>query len=183
MLRASNSVIGFVNFMTFLLSIPILAGGIWLSSKAAQTDCLRFLQWPIIAVGATIMVISLMGFAGSCYRISWLLWLYLFFMFLVIATLFALVVFAFAVTSSGAGRAQPGRAYEDYYLEDYSGWLKDRVSESRYWTKISSCIHDSNTCAKLGRSVGGAPETAQMFYLRRLNPIQVIALFFSSSCY
>ncbi|KAG9453273.1 hypothetical protein H6P81_006177 [Aristolochia fimbriata] len=172
MMRATNSLIGFVNFMTFLLSIPILAGGIWLSSKATQTDCLRFLQWPIIIIGAAIMVLSLMGFAGSCYRISWMLWLYLFFMFFVIATLVGLIIFAYAVTSKGSGRPLLNRGYEDYYLTDYSGWLKDRVSETKYWTKISSCIHDSRTCAKMGRTVGGVQETPDMFYLRRLSPIE-----------
>lgn len=78
-----------------------------MSSRANETDCFRFLRWPIIVIGA-----ALMGFTGPCYRISGLLMLF------VIAALFGLVVFAFALTASGSGRPQPGRAY-DFYLEDY----------------------------------------------------------------
>lgn len=176
-MRASNTVLGLVNFATFLLSFPILAGGIWLSAKANQADCMRFLQWPFLALGLFILVISLMGFAGACYRISWLLWLYLFAMFLVIATLFALVVFAFAVTSKGAGRPVINRSYLDFYLSDYSGWLKDRVSDEDYWAKISSCLREARICRKIGRSVGGLPESPDLFYLRHLSPIQVCGQF------
>lgn len=183
MWRSSNGLIGFINFMTFLLSIPILGGGIWLSTKANQTDCLRFLQWPLIIIGASIMVVSLMGFAGSCYRISWLLWLYLFAMFFIIAALLGFIIFAFVVTSKGEGRPLVNQAnYRDYYLSDYSGWLKDRVSDPGYWAKISSCLRDAKACSKMGVYVGGAPETPNMFYHRYLSPIQVCTQLSLFSC-
>eukprot|EP00262_Sarcandra_glabra_P015949 TRINITY_DN5032_c3_g2_i1.p1 TRINITY_DN5032_c3_g2~~TRINITY_DN5032_c3_g2_i1.p1 ORF type:complete len:287 (+),score=4.26 TRINITY_DN5032_c3_g2_i1:97-957(+) len=172
MFRKSNTLIGVINFITFLLSIPILGGGIWLSSKANNTDCLRFLQWPLIIIGVTIMVISLMGFAGACCRITWLLWLYLFAMFFVIAALIGFIVFAYAVTDKGSGRPVLNRVYSDYYLSDYSGWLEKRVSDNGYWSKISSCVRDSKVCRKMARHVGGIPESPDMFYLRRLTPIE-----------
>ncbi|KAF5179780.1 Tetraspanin [Thalictrum thalictroides] len=171
-MRTSNHLIGIINFLTFLLSIPILAGGIWLSSKANSTDCLRFLQWPIIVIGISIMVVSLAGFAGACYRNTFLLRLYLFAMFLIIATLIGFVIFAYVVTSKGSGRPVLNRAYKDYYLVDYSGWLEERVADNSYWFKIASCVRDSKVCSKMGRTYGGVPEPADMFYLRKLNSIQ-----------
>lgn len=171
-MRTSNHLIGAVNFFTFLLSIPILGGGIWLSSRANNTDCLKFLQWPIIVIGATIMVVSLAGFAGACYRNTFLMWLYQFVMFFIVAALVGFIIFAYAVTDKGSGHPVPNRAYQDYYLQDYSGWLEERVTDQSYWSKISSCIRDSKVCAKMGRTVNGVPETADMFYNRRLNPIQ-----------
>ncbi|XP_038902578.1 tetraspanin-3-like [Benincasa hispida] len=171
-MRTSNHLIGLLNFLTFVLSIPILAGGIWLSSKANSTECLRFLQWPLIIIGVAIMVVSLAGFAGACYRNTFLMWLYLFVMFFVIVALIVFIVFAYAVTDKGSGRTVPSRAYLDYYLQDYSGWLKDRVAEESYWGKISSCIRDSKVCKKMGRTVGGVPESVEMFSLRKLSPIE-----------
>ncbi|XP_010253525.1 PREDICTED: tetraspanin-3 [Nelumbo nucifera] len=171
-MRASNSLIGAINFLTFLLSIPILGGGIWLSSKANTTDCMRFLQWPLIIIGVSIMVISLAGFAGACYRNTFLLWLYLFAMFFIIAALIGFVIFAYVVTDKGSGRVVMNRAYFDYYLSDYSGWLRDRIDDDSYWAKISSCIRDSKVCGKMVRQYNGVPETADMFYLRKLSPIQ-----------
>ncbi|XP_023007398.1 tetraspanin-3-like [Cucurbita maxima] len=171
-MRTSNHLIGLLNFLTFVLSIPILAGGIWLSTQANSTECLRFLQWPLIIIGVAIMVVSLAGFAGACYRNTFLMWLYLFVMFFVIVALIVFIVFAYAVTDKGSGRTVPSRAYLDYYLQDYSGWLKDRVAEESYWGKISSCIRDSRVCRKMGRTVGGVPETVEMFNLRKLSPIE-----------
>ncbi|GLT37289.1 hypothetical protein SLA2020_116180 [Shorea laevis] len=108
-MRASNHIIGLVNFLTFLISIPILGGGIWLSSRANNTDCLKFLQWPLIVIGASIMVISLAGFAGACYRNTILMRFYLFVMFFVLVALLGFIIFAYAVTDKGSGRSvEPG---------------------------------------------------------------------------
>ncbi|KAK9998440.1 hypothetical protein SO802_018043 [Lithocarpus litseifolius] len=171
-MRSSNHLIGLLNFLTFLLSIPILGGGIWLSTRANNTDCLKFLQWPLIIIGVAIMVVSLAGFAGACYRNTFLMWLYLFAMFFIIAALLGFIIFAYVVTDKGSGRPVPNRAYDDYYLQDYSGWLEQRVEDASYWAKISSCIRDSKICSKLGRTVGDAPETGDMFVRRKLNPIE-----------
>lgn len=171
-MRNSNHLIGVINFLTFLLSIPILGGGIWLSTRANNTDCLRFLQWPLIIIGISIMVVSLAGIAGACYRNTFLMWVYLFVMFFVIVALLGFIIFAYVVTDKGSGRTVPNRSYLEYYLQDYSGWLEERVAEDSYWAKISSCIRDSKTCSKLRRTVGGVPETADMFYLRKLSPVQ-----------
>lgn len=171
-MRSSNHLIGVVNFFTFLLSIPILGGGIWLSSRANNTDCLKFLQWPLIVIGAAIMVVSLAGFAGSCYRNTFLMRLYQFVMFFIIAALLGFIIFAYAVTDKGSGRPLTNRAYLDYYLQDYSGWLEERVADQSYWAKISSCIRDSKVCARMRRGANGVAETADMFYNRRLSPIE-----------
>lgn len=171
-MRASNHLIGLLNFLTFLLSIPILGGGIWLSSRASSTDCMKFLQWPLIIIGVAIMVVSLAGFAGACYRNTFLMGLYLFCMFFVIAALIGFIIFAYAVTDKGSGHPVAGRAYLEYYLQSYSGWLEERVASDSYWNKISSCIRDSKACKKIAVAVNGVPETEIMFYSRKLNPIQ-----------
>ncbi|CAN1226919.1 TET3, partial [Linum grandiflorum] len=171
-MRGTNHLIGVLNFLTFLLSIPIIGGGIWLSSKANSTDCLRFLQWPIIVIGVCIMVVSLAGFAGACYRNTMLMWIYLFVMFFVLAALVGFIIFAYSVTDKGAGRPLLNRNYFDYYLQDYSGWLAERVASNSYWIKIGSCVRDSKVCPKMGVDVNGIPETADMFYRRRLSSIQ-----------
>lgn len=171
-MRTSNHLIGGLNFLTFLLSIPILGGGIWLSTRANNTDCLKFLQWPIIIIGISIMVVSLAGFAGSCYRNTFLMYVYLWAMFLIIVALLGFIIFAYVVTDKGAGRTVTNRAYQEYHLDDYSGWLKERVTSQTYWAKISSCIRDSKVCAKMGKQNGGVPEAADLFYLRKLSPVQ-----------
>lgn len=182
MLRGGTSVLGIINFITFLISIPILGGGIWLASRANSTDCIRFLQWPIIIVGLVLMVISLMGFAGACYRQTWLLRLYLFAMFFVVLALLFFIVFAFAVTDRGDGQVVMNRRFPEYQLSDYGGWLRDRVADPQYWATISACLRDGHACAGMKRLARDpntgmlVPETPAMFYGRNLSPIQVLFL-------
>ncbi|XP_058181331.1 tetraspanin-3-like [Rhododendron vialii] len=133
-MRTSNHLIGLLNFLTLPLSIPILGGGIWLSGRANNTDCLRFLQWPLIIIGVSNMVVSLAGFAGACYRNTFLMYLYLWAMF---------VIIAYAVTDKGSGRAVTSRAYLEYDLDDFSGW-KDR-DEDRSHIKNQKFLNQTGT--------------------------------------
>ncbi|KAL0460666.1 UNVERIFIED_CONTAM: Tetraspanin-4 [Sesamum latifolium] len=133
---------------------------------------MKFLQWPLIIIGVSIMVVSLAGFVGACYRNTVLMYVYLWVMFIIIATLVGFVIFAYSVTERGSGRAVMNRVYLEYSLQDYSGWLAERVAGQRYWSKISSCIRDSHVCGKLGRNIAGAPESAETFYLRKLTPVE-----------
>ncbi|KMZ63650.1 Tetraspanin-3 [Zostera marina] len=182
MFRRSNAVVGFINFVTFLISIPILGAGIFLATKANTGECLRFLQWPLIIISIAIMIVSLAGFIGACYRKTWLLRAYLFFMFFILVALLVFIIFAFAVTDKGSGHPVLGREYEEYSLDDYSGWLKDRVGGREYWSKISDCLRGAKVCKDMRRIVKippsstapatFVPESADSFYTRKLSPIQ-----------
>ncbi|KAK2427783.1 protein TORNADO [Trifolium repens] len=43
----SNNIIGFINLLAVIISIPIIGAGIWLTNEPADT-CVKFLQWPVI---------------------------------------------------------------------------------------------------------------------------------------
>ena len=171
--RLSNNLIGVLNFVTFLLSVPILGAGIWLGHRGDDTECARYLAAPVIALGVFLLVVSLAGLVGACCRVTWLLWVYLLAMFALIVALFCLTVFAFAVTNRGAGEAVSGRGYKEYRLGDYSTWLQRRVENDRNWAKIRSCIQDGKVCQKLG----DRKETVTQFVNSNLSPIQVDSLF------
>ncbi|EFJ06915.1 hypothetical protein SELMODRAFT_162119 [Selaginella moellendorffii] len=164
---ASNYVTGIINFCTLVLSIPIIGAGIWLASKG-DTECVRFLQWPVIAIGVFILVVSIAGFIGGCCRVAWLLWFYLFAMFLLILLLLIFTALAFVVTNRGAGHALSNRGYKDYRLGDYSTWLQRYVEKPRNWRRIGSCLRDSRVCNDLD----GDYNTRDRFYAANLSPIQ-----------
>ncbi|XP_068652518.1 tetraspanin-8-like [Aristolochia californica] len=167
MFRVSNNLVGILNFVTFVLSIPILGGGIWLSTRAS-TDCEKFLEKPIIALGVFLLVVSLAGLIGACCRVSWLLWFYLLVMFLLIVLLFCFTIFAFVVTNKGAGEAVSGRGYKEYRLGDYSNWLQNRVNNNKDWRRIRSCLQDSKVCKSLEDD--NLPQA--VFFSKNLSPIQ-----------
>ena len=120
MVRCSNGLLGLLNAGVLVLAVVALGGGAWLSHRASTTDCERFLERPVIALGALLLVLSLAGLAGALCRASCLLWLYLLALFLLILLLFAFTVFAFVVTNRGAGWVVSGRGYKEYRLGDYS---------------------------------------------------------------
>ncbi|CAI9779663.1 unnamed protein product [Fraxinus pennsylvanica] len=169
MVRFSNNLVGFLNIITLLLSIPIIGAGIWLS-KQASTECERFLDKPVIILGVFILVVSLAGIVGSCCRVSWLLWVYLLVMFLLILLLLSFTIFAFVVTNKGAGEALSGRGYKEYRLGDYSNWLQKRVRSDKNWNKIRSCLQDSKICQRLLDN--GSSTEVQDFYRERLSALQ-----------
>ncbi|BAT76656.1 hypothetical protein LR48_Vigan541s000800 [Vigna angularis] len=169
MVRFSNNIIGLLNFLTFLLSIPILGGGVWLS-KHASTECDRWLEKPVIAIGVFLLVVSLAGLIGACCRVTWLLWVYLLVMFLLIVILFAFTIFAFVVTNKGAGEAVSKRGYKEYRLGDYSNWLQKRVNNPKTWNRIKSCLQSGKVCTEFQNKF--LNDTFPDFYTENLSALQ-----------
>ncbi|PRQ37654.1 putative tetraspanin/Peripherin [Rosa chinensis] len=168
-MRLSNNLVGFLNFLTFLCSIPIVVAGVWLS-KQGNTECEKFLEKPIIILGIFLMFVSLAGFIGSCFRVSWLLWLYLLIMFLLIVVLFGYTIFAFVVTNKGAGTVLSGKGYKEYKLGDYSHWLQKRVNSTKNWNKIRSCLSDSKVCSSFQDKY--LNDTLPLLYTENLSALQ-----------
>ncbi|CAM0951445.1 unnamed protein product [Alopecurus aequalis] len=168
MVRLSNTMIGILNALTFLLSVPILAGGIWLRGRADGTECERYFAAPVIAVGVILMLISIAGLVGACCRVTCLLWFYLVAMFIVIVVLFGFTVFAFVVTNKGAGDAVSGSGVRDYRLGDYSNWLQKRVENNKNWNRIRGCLVDSKAC----RALEFNQDTLSKFLNNDVSPIQ-----------
>ncbi|GLJ53980.1 hypothetical protein SUGI_1154380 [Cryptomeria japonica] len=66
---------------------------------------------------------------------------------------------------SGHGHIVPNRAYREYTLGDYSGWLRHRVHA---WNRIRNCLASSTTCATLTQRY----PLAQDFFNAHLTPIE-----------
>ena len=164
----SNNVIGAINFVAVLLSIPIIGAGIWLTTEPADS-CVKTLQWPVLILGILILVVALAGFIGAFWRIPQLLIFYLVAMLVLIVLLLCLVVFIYMVTLRGHGNIEPNRSYLEYHMDDFSGWLRRRVRSSHKWDRIKSCLSTTNMCAELNQSY----RMAQDFFNARLTPMQV----------
>lgn len=164
----SNNVIGVINFIAMLLSIPIIGAGIWLATEP-DNSCVKFIQWPVIILGILILVVALAGFVGGFWRIPSLLIFYLIAMLILIILLACLVVFIYMVTVRGSGHSEPSRAYLEYRLDDFSGFLRRRVRSSYKWDRIRSCLSSTSMCAELNQSY----RMAQDFFDAHITPLQV----------
>ncbi|KAL9242688.1 hypothetical protein vseg_016665 [Gypsophila vaccaria] len=72
------------------------------------------------------------------------------------------------VTARGAGHIAPSRAYLEYRLEDFSGWLRLRVMGPFKWAAIKRCLSDTSVCADLNQT----STSAQTFFSTPLSPIE-----------
>ncbi|KAE9614023.1 hypothetical protein Lal_00016573 [Lupinus albus] len=163
----SNNITSFLNFIAILTSIPIIASGIWISSKP-DNICIHNFRWPLVILGLLILLVSLSGFIGAYWNKQGLLALYLFSMALLIIILLVLLVFAFVVTRPNGSYVVPGRGYEEYKLDRFSKWLRNYVTESGSWEKIKTCLADSDVCVKLTRNY----ITSEQFFASHISPLQ-----------
>ncbi|KAH9302655.1 hypothetical protein KI387_014238, partial [Taxus chinensis] len=106
--------------------------------------------WLIIIISGGIMLLSFAGFVGACFRVTSLLWLYLFFMLLLILAYLGCIIFAFAVTDKGNGQAVLGTGFSEYRLGDFSKWMQNHVKDAGSWQNIRLCVRDAGVCKRLG---------------------------------
>lgn len=168
-MAVSNKVIGGINLVGVILSIPIIGAGIWLTNEPANS-CVKTLQWPLFILGVLILVVAVAGFIGAFWRITWLLILYMVAMLVLIVLMVCLVVFVYMVTLRGHGVIEPNRSYLEYRLDDFSPWLRRRVRSSYKWDAIRSCLSTTTMCAELNQSF----RMAQDFFNAHLTPMQVL---------
>ncbi|KAJ8438985.1 hypothetical protein Cgig2_018896 [Carnegiea gigantea] len=163
----SNNVIGAINCLAMLLSIPIIGTGIWLANQA-ENSCVSVLQWPVIVIGVGILIVGIIGIVGGFWRVAPLLIVYLIGMLVMIILLGALVVFVFMVTTRGSGHPVPSRVYLEYHLEDFSGFLRHRVHGPFKWARIKACLSSTDICAELNQTY----HMAQDFFNAPLSPVE-----------
>ena len=145
-----------INVVAALLSIPVIAAGIWLSTQA-DNACVQILQWPVIALGVAVLAVGLAGFVAAFWCLPWLLLGNLVAMFVVVVALACLAVFVFAVTTGSSGHRVPSREFLEYDLDDYSGWLRARLDAPGRWDRIKACLATTPTCTDFN----GTYDTAQ----------------------
>ena len=87
-----------------------------------------------------------------------------------VAALACLAVFVFVATTGTSGRPVPSRAFLEYDLADYSGWLRRRVAdEPGRWDEIKTCLAaTAPVCSELNQTYA-AP---QDFFAAWLSPMQ-----------
>ncbi|XP_039142763.1 tetraspanin-2 [Dioscorea cayenensis subsp. rotundata] len=164
----SNNIVAVVNFIAMLCSIPIIGAGIWLASKQ-DNACVHLFRWPVIIIGVLLLLVSLFGFVGAVWDRPCLLATHLFCMAALVLLLLTLLVFAFVVTRPDGSYPAPARAYSEYRLEGYSGWLKTYILD--HWPQIRACLSANDVCGKLARR--DAFFTADQFFRSGdLSPIQ-----------
>ncbi|RZC81599.1 hypothetical protein C5167_044177 [Papaver somniferum] len=79
-----------------------------------------------------------------------------------------LLIFAFVVTRHDGSYIVPGRGYKEYRVEGYSSWLRNYVTESENWSKVRSCLAQTDVCTELGQEYSSADQ----FFSDHISPLQ-----------
>lgn len=168
MIQVSNTLVGLLNFLTLLISFPIIGSGLYFRLNSA-TQCEEFLYLPLLVFGGFLFVVSVLGLVGACARLSFFMWLYLFVLFLLILAMIVFSIFAFVVTNKGVGQSVTGVGFKEYRLSDYNDWLQKMVADWKTWGKIIECLKDARVCGGFQQLVG---LQANEFFMQNLSPVQ-----------
>ncbi|BFG14718.1 hypothetical protein CerSpe_009910 [Prunus speciosa] len=162
-----NNVLGLLNILTFLISIPIVVVGVQMNRVSGAGECFELFRKPVLILGVLIMMMSIVGIIGACCRVSWVLWIYLFGMLLLIISLFVIYGIALIVTwKSGGGTRLPGTELKEYKLSSYSDWLQNRV-QGKSWDTVKNCLIVGNGCSEMPKNDTALKE----FNMKELNPV------------
>lgn len=151
-MKQSNTMLGILNIVVFLISIPIIFIGAKTVSKAESISggCHPMLMKPILIFGIFIMVVSLLGVVGACCRNSSILWGYLVIMLILLLS-YALFYFISIMVIWNVG-ADATTSSGDDNLSAYSDILQKSVKDKENWNKIMHCLKDAcEPLAKKGK--------------------------------
>ena len=164
----SNNLLGLLNILTFLISIPIVIVGVQMNRISGNGECFELFRKPVLILGVLIMVMSIVGIIGACCRVTWVLWIYLFAMLLFLISLFTLYAIAMIVTwKSGGGTRVPGTEVKEYKLSGYTEWLQNKVQGKR-WDTIKNCLIVGEFCSD---DMPKNDTTLKEFNMKELTPI------------
>ncbi|KAL6865432.1 hypothetical protein ACP4OV_016583 [Aristida adscensionis] len=130
----------------FAASVIILGTAMSLANEhSTSAVCThRVLVWPSVAIGLILMFVVLplgcCGVWGEMDRVRCFFFLGLFF---VMVALLVFVVFGYVAV--GGMDLSPVKVRE-YDLRDYSGWLRGRVPDPRYWDTVAACLRGKHAC-------------------------------------
>lgn len=162
----STFVIRWINFLTMLLAAAVICFGVWMGTH--HDGCRKSLTLPILGLGTSILIISLIGFMGALKNVTILLWIYLVMLCLVLVAILTFTVLAFIVTNNGSGHVISGQRYKEYQLKDYSSWFLKQLNDSRNWEHLKSCLVKSEDCTDLPKQYKNLKQYEQA----KLTPIE-----------
>lgn len=170
-MKISNNLLGLLNILIFLVSIPIVYFGIIANKTNSGGECLDLFRKPFLVVGVFVMVTSIFGIIGGCCRVPWILWTYLAIMFLVLLAYFSMWIFAFFVTwKPGGGTEILGTGHMEFKLNRYTEWMQMRVQDEKNWKKIKHCLILGDYCPSL---MPGNGTSLRDFNKEELGPVLV----------
>ncbi|KAJ0634528.1 putative tetraspanin/Peripherin [Helianthus annuus] len=104
-----------------LVAVVVIGYGVWMSSH--HDGCHKSLTLPVMGLGSTIFLISVIGFLGALKNNSIMLWMYLIMLCLVLMGILVFTVLVFIVTNNASGHDVAGLRYKEYQLQDYGSWF------------------------------------------------------------
>ncbi|KAG9456063.1 hypothetical protein H6P81_000571 [Aristolochia fimbriata] len=159
--RKMNRVLGILNIVCFILSLPLLGGGISLLYMR-NYNCEELLRAPEmrLGVGLALMLIfvisNLVLYYGSRCPMPALL--------AVILPLMIIFILGFALVGA--------YQIESRAVPNSPMWLKLRVDQNLYWDNIKACLDRTQICPDLGfRTIG---QTSYQFSKEKLSRIEYV---------
>lgn len=142
----SASFVKWINVLAVLLSLALIALGIWLATRPG--DCEKYATVPVFLIGAFFLLVSVLGLFGAWFLLVPILYTYLVLTFVVLVGFLVLSIFIFVVTSQGGGYTVAGQTFKEYRLSAYSDYVQHRLNKVSNWNHLKAVIAASDNCVK-----------------------------------
>ncbi|KAJ8441101.1 hypothetical protein Cgig2_006930 [Carnegiea gigantea] len=144
----SNTLLACINCLTLCISLPFIIVG-FIIKKTASSPCDPIMYKPLLAVGFTLLVISLLGLLGGCCRIQIFLWLYAIALFILIVGLLASVIIGGVILKGNVKGEDVFGGLKEYHLEGFSAWLRKIIVGPKNWKEIKDCMIKNEVCSRM----------------------------------
>ncbi|KDP20057.1 hypothetical protein JCGZ_05826 [Jatropha curcas] len=165
MVRVGNVLLGFLNGIILIAGLAAIGTGLYFV-LAGNSQCVRGVHNQLMITGAALVVVSLLGIIGSCYRINFFLIIYLVVMFLLIVALLIFTIFSFLVS-----HATSGDVVSRLKVINFRTWIRDHFVNDKNWEHIRNCLIDAKICNSLGDS-NDMDKDVKDFFKKNLSPMQ-----------
>lgn len=123
MARCSNAIVCAANFFALLIAVPVLCSGYWLQLQSIATVA------TVIALGAALLVLSILGMFGSCCRLNFFLIFYLFLALMLIIIYVIVFMIGSSIITSKTGED----AIKEYKFESSSKFFSCIIDAEMGW--------------------------------------------------
>ncbi|OMO55843.1 Tetraspanin/Peripherin [Corchorus capsularis] len=158
MVRCSNIVLGFMNFLTMVVGIGMLIGLLSIHSHEHwQKECMKLLMHPLLIIAIIILVFSLVGLIGACCESNFCLWIYMF--LLTIYLLGLLVAAGFMFYVAGANLQTKELVQKTWVQNNMVG---------KNWHSLKNCLVRGKVCQDMNSTATNLVE----FMMEKRTPIE-----------
>ncbi|XP_043808702.1 tetraspanin-8 [Manihot esculenta] len=159
MARTSYFILCGMNIITFLISMAIVAHVSYAWRLPIQlygsSPSATFLKTPILILGISLLILSVMGLVALLCHLIFLHRIYLWVILFITISLLIFIIFSLLVTNKGPQGI--GSSSREFRVNEFSSWMQTHLVGKNHWFDIKKYLLDYEVCDSFQRKLDALP--------------------------